>query len=298
VQGPKTPVERLQDFRPGFCPWPECSQHRRSSSGYRFHRHGFYATARRRKIPRFLCRTCGRLFSRQSFSTSYYLKRPELLVPVAAGLVAGSAHRQLARSLDCAPSTVTRLSARLGRHALLLTLALEAPSSESVREAIAADHFGTFEFTQDLPFGAADAGGARLLVRLWPSTRPRMRVPGGGSAEREARRRSPPDAAPTRADIPAHSAADSICSRCSFEENRSFWPADGKAQYVDAPTTTQRGDESTSPSIPTRSGPKGSPRSREALIRDREMFPVDQFHALLRHSRADHKRRRSPSAGA
>lgn len=37
-------------------------------------------------------------------------------------------------------------------------------------------------------------------------------------------------------------------------------------------------------------GPKGSPRSREAMLRDRAMFPVDQLHALLRHSRADHRR--------
>jgi hypothetical protein len=72
------------------------------------------------------------------------LKRPEILLPVAAGLVAGSAHRQLARSLGCAPSTVTRLSARLGRHALLLqALALEDRAGR-LDESIAADHFETF----------------------------------------------------------------------------------------------------------------------------------------------------------
>jgi hypothetical protein len=48
------------------------------------------------------------------------MKRPELLAPIAAGLVAGSAHGQIARTLGCAPSTVTRLAARLGRAALLL----------------------------------------------------------------------------------------------------------------------------------------------------------------------------------
>jgi hypothetical protein len=37
-------------------------------------------------------------------------------------------------------------------------------------------------------------------------------------------------------------------------------------------------------------GPKGTPRSREAVERDRAMFPVDQLHQLLRHSCADHKR--------
>ena len=49
-----------------------------------------------------------------------------LLLPVAAQLVAGSAHRQIARNLGCSHTTVTRMAARLGRHALLfLARALE-----------------------------------------------------------------------------------------------------------------------------------------------------------------------------
>jgi len=37
-------------------------------------------------------------------------------------------------------------------------------------------------------------------------------------------------------------------------------------------------------------GPKGSPRSPEAIARDHAMSPVDQLHQLLRHTCADHKR--------
>jgi hypothetical protein len=37
-------------------------------------------------------------------------------------------------------------------------------------------------------------------------------------------------------------------------------------------------------------GPKGTPRTPEAIRRDWAMFPVDQLHQLLRHSCADHKR--------
>ena len=148
-----TPVERLQHFRPRFCPWPDCSRHLLSVPGYRFDRHGFYATRRRPRVPRFRCHTCHRTFSRQSFATSYYLKRPELLVPAAAALVAGSAHRQIARSLGCAPSTITRLSARLGRHALLLQVLALAHLAGRLGEPLVADHFETFEFSQDLPFG-------------------------------------------------------------------------------------------------------------------------------------------------
>ena len=37
-------------------------------------------------------------------------------------------------------------------------------------------------------------------------------------------------------------------------------------------------------------GPKGSPRSREAVERDRAMFPVDLLHKILRHTLAHHRR--------
>jgi hypothetical protein len=37
-------------------------------------------------------------------------------------------------------------------------------------------------------------------------------------------------------------------------------------------------------------GPKGSPRSRAAILRDREMFAVDLLHGLIRHSCAHHRR--------
>ena len=118
---PKFPVERSQTFTPRFCPWPACAQHTVRAAGFRFRRHGSYSTRKGASVPRFRCSVCGRSFSRQSFAVSYYMKRAELLVPVAAGLQAGSPHRQLARSLGCAHSTVARLRARLGQHAMLLT---------------------------------------------------------------------------------------------------------------------------------------------------------------------------------
>src|SRR5437867_1013787 len=157
---PRTPVERVQLFRPPFCPWPACSEHRRASPGFRFRHHGSYST-RRRIVPRFLCLACRRTFSRQTFSTSYYLKRPELLVPLAAALQAGSALRQVARSLDCAHSTPARLAARLGRHALLLHARAIGLLRGRLRETVVLDHFETFEFSQDLPFGVATPVGAR-----------------------------------------------------------------------------------------------------------------------------------------
>ena len=179
VDLPVTPVERFKALRPRFCPWRDCPQHLRREAGYRFQRFGSY---RRRgvDVPRFRCVTCGRTFSRQAFSTTYYLKRPELLRPVAAGLVAGAAHRQLARTLGCAPSTVTRLAARLGRHGLLLHAhALRwLARNGGVVEPIVFDHFETFELTQDYPSAWPRRWGAS---RGWsmPSIPRRIAAPGG-----------------------------------------------------------------------------------------------------------------------
>jgi transposase-like protein len=290
VVWPETPVERLQGFQPRFCPWPACSEHRRTTPGYRFHRHGAYATARRPKIPRFRCLACGRFFSRQSFATSYYLKRPELLVPVAAGLVAGSAHRQLARSLGCAPSTVTRLSARLGRHALLLqSLALENLSGR-LGESIAADHFETFEFTQDLPFGVLTLVGrdSWFVFGLDPAPHPRT---GRRTPWQEARRLARPER-PWRAGYEGSFRRGLDLLLDLAPEGRSVRIAcDGKPEYLDALTSHAarlRFDLEIHRN-PVR-GPKGSPKSPEAAARDRALHTVDRLHALLRHSRADHKR--------
>jgi hypothetical protein len=97
-----------------------------------------------------------------------------LLAPVAAGLVAGSAHRQLARSLGCAPSTVTRLAARIGRHSLLLhSMFLERIGA--IDEPVVLDHFETFVYSQD--DGDRHFHRAAVVVRLWHpgSTAPQSR---------------------------------------------------------------------------------------------------------------------------
>ena len=287
---PATPVERLQPFTPSFCPWPGCSQHRRASPGFRFDRHGVYATRRRPRIPRFRCRSCRRVFSRQSFATSYYLKRPELLVPAAAGLVAGSAHRQLARSLGCAPSTITRLSARLGRHALLLNaLALEHLIAR-LTEPVAADHFETFEFTQDMPFGVLTLVGrdSWFVLGLDPAPHARSGKVSAAQAARLGARPVRPRRGGYRGSF--RRGLDLLLPLIP-EGRRIVLACDGKEQYLDALRAHPRRrqiDLEVHPN-PVR-GPKGSPRSPAALARDRALYPVDHLHALVRHTRADHKR--------
>jgi hypothetical protein len=111
-----------------------------------------------RGIPRFRCSHCRRTFSRQTFETTYWLRRPELLPAVFDRLVAGSGLRQIARGLGCAPSTVATHAARLGRHALVY---LEAHRPKGPpREPLVVDGFETFAFSQYYPLHLNLAVGA------------------------------------------------------------------------------------------------------------------------------------------
>jgi hypothetical protein len=251
--------------------------------------HGTYSTARR-TVPRFRCSTCRRTFSRQSFALSYYLKRPELVVPVAAGLQAGSAHRQLARTLGCAPSTVTRLSARLGRHALLLLARALRHLAGRLAEPVVLDHFETFEFTQDLPFGIATPVGHDSWFVYGLDPAPHART-GQRSAAQEARRARRPRR-PTRGGYDRSSAR-------TVRQLLALRPAgrpldligDGHPAYDHAARRPGHAGRVRLQRFPNpRRGPKGSPRSAAAWARDRAMFPVDALHGLFRHSVAHHRR--------
>jgi len=286
----RTPVERLQDFKPPFCPRQSCPEHRRTTRGFRFRIHGSYRLKNGRTFTRFRCCTCKSSFSLKAFSPSYYLKCPELLLPIAAGLQAGSAHRQIARTLGCAPSTVTRQAARIGRHCMLLHERALLSMDPTLDEPIVFDHFETFECTQDLPFGVATPVGAdswfvygidpaphRRTGRRSPAqrrrlrSRPRRKLHGGytASAVRSFRRllRIRPHGKPLRLIADDHPAYRAALAR--QEDPRRF-------------------RLEVHPNPPR--GPKGSARSAAARARDRALFPVDLLHGLIRHSTAAHKR--------
>lgn len=287
---PNTPIEHLSGFQPPFCPWRDCREHRRRRPGYGYWRHGSFSTRQRRRIPRFRCPACKRTFSRQTFSTSYYSKRPELLRAVAAGLVAGSALRQIARSQDCSPNTVARISAHLGRHAMLLQAHALAHLRGRLDETIVFDHFETFEFTQDWPFGVATAVGARSWFVYGLDPAPHRRT-GKRSPVQQRRLRSRPKRAlrgrytgSTRRVLdlllPLRSAGRSLRLRC--DAHRDYPRAvTGHPGRLGIQLQTFRN--------PVR-GPRGSPRSPEAIVRDQAMFPVDLLHKILRHTLAHHRR--------
>jgi transposase-like protein len=290
VDWPRTPVEQLPAFRPPFCPWAACPEHARTGPGYRFRRHGSYATAVRSAVPRYRCQTCRRTFSRQTFSLTYYLKRPALLGSVAAQLVGGSAHRQIARTCRCAPSTVTALSARLGRHSMLLHARARSRLTGRLTEPIVLDHFETFEFSQDLPFSIATPVGAQSWYSYDLDPVPHDRT-GRRSTFQQARL----DQRPHR---PHHGGIHGSTRRIVDLLLQLARPGstlqldtDGHAAYHDVVTHHPERSRIRLSSYPNPDrGPKGAPRSPAARLRDRALFPVDLWHALLRHSCAHYHR--------
>jgi transposase-like protein len=287
---PIQPVEIQRRFAPRFCPRRDCPQHNPTSRrGFVYRPAGSYRRRDGRRVPRYRCRICRKTFSKQSFAVSYFLKRPELLVPIFAGLQAGSGHRQLARSLGCAPSTVTRLSARLGRHALLLTATALAELGE-IEEGLVADHFESFVRTQDYPVGVATVVGKRSWFVYGLDPAPHARA-GKRSAVQEAKRKARPPQ-PTRGGYTGSMARvlDGLL-QCFPDSPPIELTTDGHTGYVRALGKARFRERFRHTAYPNpKRGPKGSPRSPAARLRDRAMFPVDTLHGLLRHSACHHRR--------
>jgi transposase-like protein len=288
MEWPETPVTHRSAFRPPHCAWDDCSEHRRTTPGYRFRRHGSYDTQRLRGVPRYRCKTCWRTFSRQAFSVDYYAKRPGLYRHVAAGLVAGSALRQIARSVDCAPNTAARIAARLGRHAMLL----QAYSLEHLRgeltEPVNLDHFEAFEFTQDYPVGVATPVGTRSWFVYGLDPAPHRRA---GRRSAFQKKRSRPKRALRGSYLDStRRVLDLLCSlgdrRCELRIVSDAHPDYRSAVRSHPERKRIRLERYANP----RRGPKGAPRSAAARVRDSKMFANDLLHKILRHSQAHHRR--------
>ncbi len=140
----------MESQSPAFCPNPDCSYHREAGPAWRWVRAGcFSRRAAPHRVQRYQCRHCRRYFSDQTFRTSYWLKRPELLAAVFHRLVACSGFRQIAREFEASPQTVLTHSARLGRHCLLVHESTRPRGP--IREPLVLDGFESFEFSQYHP---------------------------------------------------------------------------------------------------------------------------------------------------
>lgn len=280
-------------FQPTFCPRPNCPQHHVEPRAFRYRdlKETYQRKCDGRIVPRFRCLVCRRGFSQQTFAFSYYLKRPELTVPIARGIVNGSAHRQVARVAGCAPSTVTKRVARLGRHTHLLHRFCLAALAE-IAEPVNYDDFETFTGTQYHPCGLGTSVGHHSWFVYGLGFAPHGR---GGHLSPEQRRRQarwreqggrPPRDPYAKA---LRRQLDVLLSKAGVKPLRLI--SDDKPDYaraVQRHPLAARIEHRVFPN-PKR-GPKGAARSPEALARDRAMFPVDVLHGFLRHSVKAHGR--------
>jgi transposase-like protein len=280
-------------FSPSFCPRPGCAQHLIEPASFRYLRLRETYTRRcdGRVVPRFRCRACRQGFSQQSFAVSYYLKRPELTVPIAHGIVNGAAHRQVARVAGCAHSTVTKRVARLGRHAELLhRICLEA--LPEIDEPLNYDDFETFTGTQYHPCGLGTTVGHHSWFLYGLGFAPHRR--GGHMSPVQRRRRQEWDRrCDKRAKEPYVRALqrqlDALLPKARIEPLLLI--TDDKKDYARCIRRHPLGGRIRHLVHPNpKRGPKGTPRSQEALDRDRAMFPIDTLHRFFRHSVKAHAR--------
>ena len=279
-------IEDVEDFRPPHCPRRDCAHHR-TVAGFTYLRWGFFSRADGRRVQRFLCCSCGRTFSQQSFAFSYYLKRPELTVPIACGLVGGSAHRQIARTVGCHHSTVTWRARRLGRHGLLFhTLALRELQA---REPVIVDDFDTFAGSQYFPCTLPTATGKdSWFVYGFAFARERRR---GGMSDHQKRLRERLEARwgkPERGAVT--SAFTSLIEGLPPSEPLHLVADDDRAIASAVRRLRRRRALALEVHPNPKRGPKGSRRTPAARARDAALFANDQLHRFLRHSEAAHRR--------
>jgi hypothetical protein len=242
-------------------------------------------------VPRFLCKECGRTCSQQTFSCTYYAKLPRnRLIGVAAGLVAGSAHRQIARTLGCAHSTVGRIAAKLGRHAVL-SQARALQRLDGINEAVVADQFETFAHSQLEALGVATPVGHDswfvYAVDPAPHRRGGRRTPAQKRWAEKSTRPLPAKGGVARS---FGRMLDVLASVLRPGQSLTLY-TDGHPAYLAAIRRHPLGSRIRHHVFANpKRGPKGSPRSPEARARDRAMHPVDALHALIRHSCAHNRR--------
>jgi len=268
--------QQLADFVPPFCPRPRCPFHLRSAGWRWIHFGTFERQCEPQVIPRYRCCHCGRTFSTQTFSTTYYLKRPELQQPILYRLLACSGYRQMAREARCSPTTVMGQAARLGRHCLL-ALHEWRPSGPPA-EPLVIDGFESFAYSQYHPLHLNLAVGARSHY-LYAFTHTELRRKGAMRKDQKRRRQW----LESKFGAPAPRALEADVAtllRLAAPQARSLVVrSDEHPAYPRAfrRLRTLRIQHECTPSVQART--PGNP-----------LFPVNLADLLLRHNGANHKR--------
>ena len=137
-------------WAPPFCPNPNCKHHNHSGGPWPFKKIGYFRRLLApHRIQRFTCKVCKRSFSTQTFSTTYWQKRPDIDAQIIMRTLGCMANRQIARDLKVSPETVGRHIARLGRHCMAFHQQM-MQNSPPIQEVVV-DGFESFELSQYFP---------------------------------------------------------------------------------------------------------------------------------------------------
>jgi transposase-like protein len=268
----------LAPFVPPHCPRKYCRFHR-SSDGWRWKRHGTYTRdAAPHRVQRYRCGHCGHTFSRQTFSNTYWLRRPEVLEATAHRQLACSGYRQIAREARCHHTTVMRHSRRLGRLALLY-LWKHRPRGR-LAEPVVGDGFESFAFSQYHPHYLNLIVGAHSHY-LYAFTFTELRRKGRMTATQK-RRRARLEAEFGRPDPRGIEKGTAEALRLAAPEPQALtFLSDEHSDYPRALGRLRREGyairHEMTPSVQARTA--GNP-----------LFPANRIDLQLRHNSANHKR--------
>ena len=263
-------------FVPPHCPRTRCPYHI-NPVGWRWKHHGAYTRqASPTVIPRFRCCHCGRTFSSQTFHTTYYLKRPELQVPLLYRIDAGSGYRQMAREMRCSHSTLVHQVARLGRHALLF-MATHRPKGR-LEEPLVIDGFESFAYSQYHPLHLNLAIGAGTGFHYGFTHSP-LRRKGRMTSEQRVRR----EAIETTHGRPDPKAIERGMAETIRMSAPSPQPLEIRSD--EHPAYKRSFDRLRGYEVDHRETPSTAPRTA-----DNDLFLANRREMMLRHNGANHRR--------
>ena len=263
-------------FTPPFCPRSECPYHY-SSAGWRWRRHGgFTRKASPHRVPRFRCGHCRHTFSAQTFSTTYWLKRPDVFLPAAFAVLACSGYRQSTRAPRCSASTIQRHVGRIGRHALLILRQL-GPRGR-LQEPVVVDGFESFAYSQYHPLYLNLVVGAEPHY-CYAFTHSELRRK-GRMTPGQRRRRAQLEAAHGRPDPRAIELGTAQALRLAAPRPQALVVRSDEHDAYPRAWKRLAGYDITHERT----------NSREARTARNPLFPVNRFDLLLRHHSANHKR--------
>jgi transposase-like protein len=264
-----------RSWQPPFCPNAECDSHAKPGT-WRFKKKGFYERLRGpRRVQRYVCRSCRRNFSSQTFSTTYWLRYTNLLAPLFHRLIGCSGLRQIAREFGLSHSSVQRQAERLGRHCLLVLDALGPRGAPT--EPLVLDGFRTFEHSQYWPFDLNLLVGTSHYVYGFNDAELRR---GGTMRPSQREKRAVLEATYGRPDpVSTRRAVEELVSRVVPPGGTAAIASDEHPAY---PQAFAR--------LPDRSIAHSTTSSTESRTPRNPLFPANLADLLLRHSSANHKR--------